>query len=294
MARVTVGVVGGRGFLGTALCASLAVDQVPVVEINRETPFDSAGCAVSLAGCDTIYYLASTINPAIAERDDDAVRTDLDALGSFLDVAARAAADALLVLPSSGGTVYDPDHPPPYSETSPVRGHTRYAAAKLAMENLVREQRPATSVVLRISNAYGPGQRTGTGQGVIAHWLAAAAAGEPVRVLGDLRQARDFVHVDDVVSALRSARRGGPPVVNIGSGRPTTLGELASLVDELLGGVEMEYAGSRGFDVQHTWLEIGLAKESMGWMPSVSLRDGLTRTLQHVALGAEPDLRGRL
>ena len=147
------------------------------------------------------------------------------------------------------------------------------------------------AVVLRISNAYGPGQRLGRGQGVIGHWMAAAARGEPLRVFGDPAATRDYVFIEDVVDAIRLLVLGTsaevPTVLNIGSGVPTTLGELADLVSSVVGGAEIEREPGRTFDRHDTWLDVSLAKKAIGWVAGVPLIEGLRRTWAHARRTAE-------
>lgn len=269
--------IGANGFLGRAVSAALQDAGIPVAQFTRESPFVVGGePAEGLRYADVVYYLASRANPATAEREPELVAEELDAFGAFLGAISQASPRPLVVFPSSGGTVYDTDVAPPYTEASPVRPRGAYGRSRLEMERLLlAEEGPAT--VLRISNVYGPGQRTGRGQGVIAHWVEAAAQGEPITLFGDPDVIRDFVHVDDVARAALAVTRLSPPVVNIGSGVATSLGSLAALVDEVFGGVEIVREPDRGFDVPHNWLDVTLAREALGWEPTVSLREGLRR-----------------
>jgi UDP-glucose 4-epimerase len=108
-----------------------------------------------------------------------------------------------VVAVSSGGTIYDTGNPPPYSEASPVRPSNAYGEAILAMETLLRDRWP-NHVVLRASNAYGPGQPAQRGQGVIAHWFDSVLREQPIRMIGDPETRRHYLYIDDLVGALRS------------------------------------------------------------------------------------------
>lgn len=279
---MSIAVIGSRGFIGRAVVAALEDTGVPVAEFPSERPFlrPDGSPTDELAAATAVVYLASRINPAIAERDPAAAETHVATVRSLL--AALEGSGTRVVYPSSGGTVYDTDREPPYAETSPLKPIGRFGATKVEVERLLSRASGVRCVAMRISNAYGPGQRTGTGLGVIAHWLAAAAEGEPLRMFGAPATSRDFVYVDDVCDAfLRVVSSDDPPpVVNIGSGRPTTLGELAEIVDDVVGGVETVLEPDRGFDVARSWLDVGLATESLGWKPRTGLRDGIARTWQ--------------
>ena len=188
-----------------------------------------------------------------------------------------------VVLVSSGGTVYDPTEPPPYHEQSPVRPTTAYGKAKLALERTVERELPAEArTVVRVANAYGPGQQVGDGQGVIAHWLHAAAEGRPMVLIGDAATARDFVFVDDVADALVRVHLADrpPSVVNVGSGTPTSLGDLHDLVAAVVGrpAESVVATPARRFDQSRTWLDVRIAEEALGWRPATPLAAGVEAT----------------
>src|SRR6185436_17508199 len=110
-----------------------------------------------------------------------------------------------------------------------------YASLKLDLEEAFLAGACETSQrsVLRLSNVYGPGQRFGTGQGVVGYWFRALRDGEPIRLFGDPETIRDYVYVDDVAAAFLAAHcasRPLPPVLNIGSGEPTSLRGLVHVL----------------------------------------------------------------
>jgi UDP-glucose 4-epimerase len=280
---VSVAVIGSNGFFGRALVDTLNAAGTSVVEFPSARPFlcSDGSSADELAGAETVCYLASRINPAIAERDPDAAFAHIATLEGLLY--ALHDSGKRLIYPSSGGTVYDTDQEPPYAETSPLKPIGRFGSTKIEIEQLLRGTPGIESVAMRISNAYGPGQPTGTGLGVIAHWLAAAAEGEPLRIFGAPETTRDFIYIDDVCDAfLRAISSKAPPfIVNIGLGTPTTLAEVAEIISDIVDGIEVVHEPDRGFDVSRSWLDIGRAKETLGWEPTVQLREGITRTWEH-------------
>lgn len=284
-------VVGATGFLGSALVRTLRAGGVRVAEFTRRTPF-LAGPGVPddhLAAARTVFWLATSINPAVAEAEPWRAREDRDTFASLLRTMEQLASPPRIVLISSGGTVYDPDVEPPYREDSPTRPHSAYGRAKLELERCLREASPLgdRALVVRVANAYGPGQPAASGQGVIAYWMRALARGESITLYGDPTTTRDFVYVDDIAEALAAAHEHDgplPPVLNVGSGVPTSLGELAEQVCEVTGapfsGVRREPA--RGFDAPHSWLEVRLAGDVLGWKPRTPLRTGLSAAWRHV------------
>jgi UDP-glucose 4-epimerase len=276
-------VVGAAGFLGSSLVHTLHAGGVPVATFTRKTPFltDSGSPDDGLVAARTVFWLASSINPAIAESEPWRVHEDRGTFVSLLRAIERLADPPRVVLVSSGGTVYDPAVPPPYREDSPARPRGAYGRAKLELERLLHESAlgPGRAVAVRVSNAYGPGQPAASGQGVIAYWLRALAAGDPITIFGDPATTRDYVYVDDIAAALAAVhRRPGPlpRVLNVGSGVPTSLEDLADLVRTAAGSrTEIVREPARGFDVPHSWLDVRLAADLLGWQPATPLPAGV-------------------
>lgn len=288
-----VAVVGAGGFLGRALTAGLRRTGRPAVAFTRAVPFLAAdgGPAPGLATAGTVYWLATQINPQLAEQEPDRVVRDRAAFEDLLRAVQGVAPAPTVVLLSSGGTVYDPAGDPPYDEQAPTRPMSAYGRAKLELEGLLAAAAPGRHVVLRTSNAYGPGQPAVSGQGVVSHWLRAARRGEPVRVFGDPATTRDYVFVEDVVAAMLAvldAPADLPPVINVGSGQPTTLRELAETVLDVVAdpGLDLVVEPARSFDVPRTWLDVRRAEQVLGWRPVTTLRDGVAaawESLRHSA-----------
>lgn len=281
MDRSTVAVVGAGGFVGSALTAHLAKEGRESVGFTRKKPvIDEDGALVpELARCGVVCWLATVINPYLAATEPGLVERELLTFGSFLTAVAGLSDPPRVVLASSGGTIYDTDAVPPYRESSPVRPRAEYGRAKLRLEEMLHAA-PVPGVVLRIANAYGPGQPVAPGQAVIAHWMHAIIQGRPITVFGSLDTARDYVYVDDIAAAFAAAAAAAGPlpgVINIASGEPTPLSVLLELLVELVppGAVEVRRESARSFDVARTWLAVDTARDVLGWVPATPLRDGL-------------------
>lgn len=284
-----IAVIGAGGFLGSALVRSARRSLVPCAAFTRPAPFLTDGQpAPGLATAHTIYWLASSINPAVAESEPERIRADAAAFSALLRAVVGLPWRPRVVLLGSGGTVYDAATAPPYHESSPTAPQGAYGRAKLQLEEMLAGcGLPAgQAVVLRVANAYGPGQPARRGQGVVAYWLDAVARGEPITIIGDPGSTRDYVYVDDIAEALLAVHRADrvlPPVINIGAGEPTSLGRLAELVQEVTGEArDIVYRPARGFDVPHTWLDVRLAAEVLDWRPRTRLTAGLAAAWQAV------------
>jgi UDP-glucose 4-epimerase len=280
MTKPAVAVIGSHGFLGWATVRALRRDGVPVQEYTRDRSFlDRHGhIASDIEGVRTVVWLVSSINPRVAEESPDLIDRDRAAMESLIEGLQQLDAPPRIVNLSSGGTVYDTAATPPYDETAPTGPTGAYGKAKLMFEGLLVDSGlPSTS--LRLSNAYGPGQPTRPGQGVVAHWLAAAVAGRPLHIFGDGEAVRDFVFVDDVAAAIVAACTSArvPPVVNVGSGQPTRLRQLAEIVLAAVAdpALEITLDPGRTFDVATTWLDVSLARTALGWTPTTTLTEGV-------------------
>jgi UDP-glucose 4-epimerase len=290
-----VAVTGAGGYIGSRLVTALSAGQYEIAAFTRGRPVleSGGGLCGDLAGARVLFHLATRAHPGSAERHPGILAADRDDFRNLLDRLAKLERPPLVVLASSGGYVYDSRSPLPYNEDSPVRPATAYGRAKLRLErDLADHSGQIPGIALRLSGVYGPGQPTGGGQGVIAHWLEAARTGAALRLFGDPATVLDFIHVDDVVNALCRiallAEAGAclPPVLNIGSGEATSLDRLLRMfMAFLVGAVRVERVPGRGFDRTGTVLDVRRAAAVLGWAPAIDLATGLV-AVARAALGS--------
>ncbi|MGW3054059.1 MULTISPECIES: NAD-dependent epimerase/dehydratase family protein [Kitasatospora] len=281
-------VIGAGGFIGTGLSALLTRERIDTACFTRKARFmPPDGLAYAVLTADVVFYLASSINPTLGEQHPEWAHADHALFAELLRRLARMDRPPVVVLTSSGGTVYDPDDAPPFSELSPTRATTGYSAAKLALEQeLFDRSDTIPGVILRLSNVYGPGQQGAAGQGVLAYWMRAAEEGRPLQIIGDPGSTRDYVYIDDVVECMHRislvdrkelfATWGNPLVLNVGSGRPTSLAELADVVRTVtVREMVFDQVPSRQLDRAHVWLDVERIRSAIGWRAETSLADGI-------------------
>jgi UDP-glucose 4-epimerase len=184
------------------------------------------------------------------------------------------------VIYAASSSCYGVNPPLPTREDAPIACAHPYALTKRMGEELVLHYGQVYGlpvVSLRLFNVYGPRARTSGAYGaVIGTFLAQKANGAPLTIVGDGKQRRDFVHVDDVVEAfMRAATSEQRGVFNIGSGRPSTVNALARMI-----GGPAVYVPARGGEPMTTWADIFRAEAHLGWRPSLRLLDGLDRLKQ--------------
>jgi UDP-glucose 4-epimerase len=219
----------------------------------------------------------------VTEPEDDA-RVNVVGTAAVLE-AARAAGARRVVLASTGGALYGEATTIPTAEAAPVAPLSPYGAGKAAAEAYMRlyeRLHGLSTVCLRMANVYGPRQTAHAEGGVVAIFCLAARTGRPVTVLGDGRQTRDFVYVEDVAAALVAAAHSDVRgAMNIGTGSETSVLELAALL-----GVATRRAPARLGEVRRSCLDCRHAAGALGWRPVTPLPEGLARTLDWV--GAQP------
>jgi UDP-glucose 4-epimerase len=289
-------VTGGAGFIGSNLVDALVArgDEVVVVDdlsTGKRENVNPAARLVELdirspelvdafteAAPDVCFHLAAQADvPTSVKRPD--FDAEVNVVGT-IQVLQAAGEDTQLVFSSTGGAIYG-ECERPALETDPRRPLSPYGVAKLAAEEYLaawNRLRGTRHTVVRFANVYGPRQESTLEGGVVAIFLDGMAAGRETAIFGDGNQTRDFVHVDDVVSAVLSVP-GATGVFNVGSGVETSVGELHAHC-RTVSGVETppRIEPPREGDVRRSTLDISHIDQELGWKPQVSLDEGLRRT----------------
>ncbi|MDA0168681.1 SDR family oxidoreductase [Solirubrobacter taibaiensis] len=304
-------VTGGAGFLGSHLCETLlgrghrviCVDNFEtgsLANINhlRQPEFmfvhhDVTEPFFIEEPVEFVYHFASPASPI------DYLRLPLQTLkvGSHgthhaLGLAKRHRARFLT---ASTSEVYgDPQvHPQPESywgHVNPIGPRGVYDEAKRYAEALTmayHRQQGVDTAIVRIFNTYGPRMRPFDGR-AIPTFMRQALQDKPITVFGTGQQTRSFTFVDDLVDGIiRLAESGYHDPVNIGNPNEFTLLDLAEAVIEITGSrSEIVYEALPTDDPQVRRPDISLARELLGWEPTVQLRDGLRRTLDASGVSA--------
>ena len=183
----------------------------------------------------------------------------------------------------SSGSIYGDQQTQPLTEKTSPEPASPYAVSKLAAEFYVRTIGALwgiETVVLRVFNAYGPGQPLPAAHPpVIPHYLRETARNGSLVIHGQGLQTRDFVFVNDVVEAMVASATApsiNRQVINIGSGEETNIRSLAQHVIEAVGsGADWIYMEDQDPGPSRMCADISLAKEKLGYQPKVSLQEGL-------------------
>jgi len=195
--------------------------------------------------------------------------------------------------------IWDPQGPtdepavplPSSADRTAPRPTNIYAATKLAQEHMLTAWTAAHDAklsVLRLQNVFGPGQSlTNSYTGIVTLFSRLAGEGRPLEVYEDGNIVRDFVFIDDVVDALFAAvdkPAAEPRCLDIGSGTPTTIHELARKVATICKAPEPVVVEKfRDGDVRAASCTIEAAGDELNWRPQWSLDDGLRALLEWIA-----------
>lgn len=241
---------------------------------------------------DEIYHLACPASPIYYQRDPvQTTKTSVHGSINMLGLAKRTGAKILL---SSTSEVYgDPQvHPQTedyWGNVNPIGIRSCYDEGKRCAETLFfdyRRQHDLGIKVARIFNTYGPRMQPNDGR-VVSNFIVQALAGEPLTIYGDGSQTRSFCFVDDLVDGLMALMATPHEVtgpINLGNPVEFTMLELAELVLELTGSSStIERRPLPQDDPTRRRPDITRAQETLGWVPSTRLRDGLEQTIRYFA-----------
>jgi UDP-glucose 4-epimerase len=293
-------VTGGAGFVGATLVRRLVASGYRVRVLDNLSTGDAAhlegvdaelvpgdirdGDAVegALKGLDAVIHLAAA-GSVIGSIADPMANFESNVLGTFqvLDAARRAGVERT-VQASTGGALIG-DATPPVNEQSLPKPLSPYGASKLAGEGYAHAFAKAyglRTVAVRFGNVYGPW--CARKRGVINVYFESLHDGVPLIIYGDGTASRDYVHVSDIAQALQLALEKDVPggtVVHAASGVETTVTELADLCRRAAGkpGHPIEYRPKRAGEVGRNFASYDLARELLGYAPTVRREDGIPR-----------------
>ena len=240
---------------------------------------------------DVIAHLAAQmdVRKSVADPLFDATVNIAGTL-NLMEALRAAGSGARVVFTSTGGVLYGDFNTPPNYEMYPKDPESPYAIAKLSAEYYLAyygRVHNMDSSSLRFGNVYGPRQDPHGEAGVVAIFCGRILGNQPLTMFGDGRQTRDYVYVGDVARAMYLAATEPLPAkgrldaraFNIGTGKGTSVIEIATLLQEIAGTkVPIEFAPHRPGEQQESFVNADKALELLGWTPQVTLPQGLAMT----------------
>ena len=299
-------VTGGAGFLGSFLCEKLldqgheviALDNFytgsrknishlldhPSFELIRHDIVEPI-----LLEVDWIFNMACPASPIHYQYNPvKTVKTSVMGAINMLGLAKRVSAR---ILQASTSEVYgDPEIHPQlesyWGSVNPIGLRSCYDEGKRVAETLMMDYHRQNQVdikLVRIFNTYGPRMHVNDGR-VISNFIVAALKEEPLEIFGDGEQTRSFCYVSDLIDVILKMMNKddfiGP--VNIGNPGEFTIRELAEKILKLTGSrSKIQVRQERSDDPVRRRPDISLAREKLGWEPSVDLEEGLGKTIEY-------------
>ena len=294
-------VTGGAGFIGSHVAERLVAEGHEVAVMDNlstgrrenlpagaqfhlmDITSPEAAALIRTFRPRVILHHAAQMNVRFSVADPMADARD-NILGSLnLFQAAVDAGVEKIVFASTGGAIYGDAAPIPARESDPALPDCPYGIAKLAIEHYLRfyyQEYRLIPVCLRYGNVYGPRQNGQGEAGVVAIFIEKFLADQQPVINGDGLQTRDFVYVGDVVAAnLKALTYPEPGTFNIGTGRETDILTIYLELQKLAASPRGPVHGPpKAGEQRRSALEISLAKEKLGWQPTVSLQEGLALT----------------
>jgi UDP-glucose 4-epimerase len=297
-------VTGGAGFIGSNIAEELSTENEVIIiddlttgrieniqHLTKQSNVsfiqgsitDLSLLQKAFAGADYIFHQAALAS--VPMSIDDPLRTnEVNIIGTLNVLVTARDCHVKKIVFASSCAIYGDTPSLPAREEMPLHPLSPYAVTKATGEQyccVFRHVYGLPTVCLRYFNVYGPRQDPQSEYAaVVPKFITAALASKPLTIFGDGKQTRDFVFVKDVVSAnVFAAEADATGAFNIGSGRQTSVTELANLVLKLTGrDVAPLYHPPKAGEIRHSFADISRASE-FGYSPKHNLEEGIKKTI---------------
>jgi UDP-glucose 4-epimerase len=297
-------ITGAGGLIGQSLIKHLSsipdlvitgFDRIPRpesmaiqwVQGDLQNPDD---CHYAVDGQDIIYHFAHSHTPLTSDKDTaQDIYANLVPMLNLLKSIEEAKQKPLLVYPSSGGAVYGVSKSyDRFTEDASCLPLSSYGIQKLIAEHYIRlavYHGYLNAVVFRISNAYGwllPPDRP---QGFIGTAVTRVLTNQPIRLFGNIKNVRDYVHIDDIIRALEFALsyRQEYEIYNVGTGIGTSVEDVVLLIEKITGrALSRVFEDPESAHLLTDWCVIDPTKiqNQWGWKSKIGLEDGIKKMFE--------------
>ena len=314
MGRILI--TGGAGFIGSAF-AQLAITkgyQVTVLDnLSRssDSEFESlraigVDCILgdirneetvshAMKDCSYVVHFAAQVSvPESIQNPDETIDINVNGTQILVNESRKTSIQKFVL--ASSAAVYGNNNSLPHKEAEIGEALSPYAKSKLKNEEQIKDLNSidCQTFALRFFNVYGLNKSIRSrSSAVIPSFVDQMRRGENPVVYGDGKQSRDFVHIDDVCNAIFSCleydlRAKMHFVMNVATGESTSLVDLIGELKEIMSSQDdgimrsPEFVDARGGDILHSKGCIERITKTLGWRPSIQLREGLTKMIQQV------------
>lgn len=296
--------LGGNGFIGSHLLDRLLSEghsvrifdkydehfRAPNPKVDYHYgDFGNRGLLkAALLDIDIVFHLITTTLPKTS-NDDPAFDIQSNVVETiFLLEQCVAQKINKIIFISSGGTVYGVPKKLPITEDCPTNPECSYGITKLTIEKylaLFNHLYGLEYAIIRPSNPYGPRQNPAGIQGAISVFLGKVSQNLPIEVWGDGEIVRDYIFIGDLIDGIYKAAtiNTSSRIFNLGSGEGKSLNQIIQIISKVTScNVQTRFKMVRSFDVPKVLLDIGRAKEQLGWTPATTLENGIGETYKFV------------
>lgn len=299
-------VTGGGGFIGSNLVKALAphanvtvLDDFTsgvrenVADVDRITMAtgdvrDREFVDRVMSGQDVLVHMAAMAGvQRTIDNPADTLEVNVEGTRTVLEGALEEGVDRFLF--TSTSEIYGDSSGLPYQEDGPIAPKTNYAVAKAVNERYVRaycRQADVPYTIVRYFNVYGPNQDGSTDGYVVPKFVRRALVDGTIPVYGSGEQTRDFTYIDDAIDATIRALgpAGRDETFNVGTGRETSIRELAELVTDTLDRGEIDHVDDpRPYRVERRRAAIAKARIRLDYEPETLLPDGIRAVADSLA-----------
>lgn len=304
-------VIGGLGFIGVNLTSRLITQgaRLTVLTPSRERHAGQAaefenhgvkvvegdlrdrGLIVTLVAGQQYVFNLSGQSGAVRSMEDPWTDLDINLRGTLVLLESMRDVNPHAKVVVAGSRLqYGRAEGMPVAEDAPKEPLSLHGIHKRTVEQYLRLYGRLFGLrfaVARVTNPYGPGQPSGrTAYGVINRLIHLALADRPLTIYGDGAQLRDYIHVDDVVSAMMALAESSKVdgrAYNVGSGSGTSLADAAKMVVDIAGAGRVEHVEwpllAAQIETGDFVADISRIRNELGWTPTIALRPGLERTV---------------
>jgi len=302
-------VAGGAGFIGSNLVDKLLQEGVEVTVLDNLYTGSLENIAHHKQNRNFHFVRGDVRNPDAVKsivKDMDAVfneaavvsvprsmenpllANEVNVTGTLNLLTACLHSGVKRFVQASSASIYGNTAALPLREELPPKPISPYAVSELAAESYVKVFSTVyglPTVCLRYFNVYGPRQTYSPYSGVITIFINRLQRNQPPIILGNGKQTRDFVYVEDVIKANMLAlirKRAVGEVFNIATGIATTINQMVTILQESMGKMNLRpiYKEPRSGDIRHSCASIEKARKILGYKPQFSLEKGLTKLVE--------------
>jgi len=298
-------VTGGAGFIASHLVDKLSLENKVIVLDNLSSgslsnlersqdritfikgdTLDKALLKDIVAEVELVFHLAANVGN-IKSIEDPYFDMDVNIKGTINLLEACLKSNIKRLVYSSSGAIFGEARYLPIDENHPLNPESPYGVSKLAAEKYCfafYKVHGIPTTALRYFNVYGPRQGSSQYPNVIAIFFSRIKDGKPLTIFGDGKQTRDFLFVEDVVTAniLAATHPAGVgEIFNIATGKANSVEQVASLIQQISAKESpVVYAAPRAGEVRHSQANIEKARRMLGYKPEIELKKGLLLTWQ--------------